>query len=1486
MGKTLRDEDLRLNIIINGDNGRKEILELERTIHDTNAKLEACYEKRKKLEEQGKKDTASYRSLQLQIGKYSKELTANRERLAALQRQQSVNTMTLSELRAHINRVQIQLNKTDPKTPQWKQLNAELKLSKQRLAELSAQSKATGGAICTMAERANRYIGLITAGFASMTIARNYIYRTLSAYNDYDEALNNMRKTTGLTAEDAEELNRKLASIDTRTSQNELMSMVRVAGKLGISKDDLFGFAKAADVLKISLGKDLGDDVETTLAQIGKLTTVFHLTDEMNIEQAMMKTGAAINELGKRSTANEGNIVNFTKRVAGMGATSNISIADIMGLGAAVDASGIQIETAGTAINNVITGMFQRTREFAAVAKMPYKEFAELLKTDVNEALIRVLEGMSNTDGMEQVVASLDSLHIKGARSATVLSTLAGNTELLRQQQVIANQAFDEGTSCLNEFNIMNETATAKMEKHKKAVVEQAVALGRQLTPAINMSLSASTWFIRILSQVIAVGVKYKALIIGISTAYAANLVLKKGIVAWSKLQAFWNSANAATLVTETTLLNGVRKSTLLLCLAKSLLTGNLKAATIAFKAFWASTGPIGWLSLAIGAAVTAFSRLKNKVKEVSAETKAWSDINKKVSEELDPQKAKIEALTSIIHNNNLSIDARRKAIEALQKIIPDYTASLSKEGTLINENTRAVKKYIETLEEQIRLKAIEDKLAEAISKQIELEGAKAEAETKVKVEKGNMEFWARQDMTRENSMNVLYAARKRGDAQSELNKINESIAENDNLIKSLKTRVTEIYAGLFTGDGGGEGGGGEDDGGVDYGSGDYGSGSDKWSLDKDAEYQRQRHELKKKYLAGEIETEKEYNKQLLELEINTLQRRLNNDIDGAEERAKIQDQLDDRLIQQRKQNNEWSLGSDEAYMAAQLELKKKYLEGEIETEAEYDEQARQLEIAAIQSRLDMNIEQGEERIKIEQQLADKLLQEKKRSAQRLAEIESILADAEADRIAQENRRYEAERKKYAGQSDILAAIEKQHQRKLAKINLDMANARLAQEKSHYELERKTLQNKHRMELALFQGNAQQRRAMRQRHYQELAAFDETQLKSMVARLQALVDTGEIDDIKIDFSLLSDEEITRLKQQLQEIISELQNAQDVGQSVERKPNSGIDNGITFLGLGKSQWEDLFSGNLDGWEDWATKMGDIVAGAGELVMQLWSTFDQRQTDIEKKQLKEYEKNNDKKRSDLEKRLKAGLITEAQYNAEIQAMESEADAYKAELELKQAKRQKAMNLVEAIINTAVSVTKTFAQFGWPAGVVPAAIQAALGAAQIAAIATTPITTGAEEGGFQDVTRKQDGRKFRARLNPDARGFINTPTLLVSENGQEYVIPNDGLQNPTLMPLVNTIETARRNGTLRNLNFESIYPAISTAGRATGGFTTTTHENSQSSGRTAFVDNERLIQLLERLDEHLEHPIPAYITMLGRNGLIEMMQKYESYKKKGTL
>jgi hypothetical protein len=49
MGKKLRDEDLVLNIIVNGDRGKKEIGELGRAIKDTNSEIRALEKQQKEL---------------------------------------------------------------------------------------------------------------------------------------------------------------------------------------------------------------------------------------------------------------------------------------------------------------------------------------------------------------------------------------------------------------------------------------------------------------------------------------------------------------------------------------------------------------------------------------------------------------------------------------------------------------------------------------------------------------------------------------------------------------------------------------------------------------------------------------------------------------------------------------------------------------------------------------------------------------------------------------------------------------------------------------------------------------------------------------------------------------------------------------------------------------------------------------------------------------------------------------------------------------------------------------------------------------------------------------------------------------------------------------------------------------------------------------------------------------------------------------------
>ena len=394
MAGKINNETLALNIDINGgDKVRKEMNDLKRAIQDTKTEIAELTQKQKELAAQGKKDTAAYKAVTQSIEKKSRALAENKTKLDALERQQSVSSMTISELNKRIRELNSVLSKIDPKAPEWKQVNGELKEAKTRMKELRAQSQATGGTLRSMMEGLNKYVNLIAASVTATVFSVRNITRVRDAFLAYDEALTDAMKTTNLTREEMEELGEELGKLDTRTSRNDLLELARIGGKLGITgKDNILEFVRAADQINVALGRDLGNNTEDAIREIGKLVDIFDLQEEYGLEQSMLKVGSAINELGMASTANEGYIVDFTKRLAGVAPNANIAIEDVLGMAATLDKYGQMTETSSTAITQVITGMFRKTATFAGVAKMPVEDFTRLLKEDVNEAFVRVLE--------------------------------------------------------------------------------------------------------------------------------------------------------------------------------------------------------------------------------------------------------------------------------------------------------------------------------------------------------------------------------------------------------------------------------------------------------------------------------------------------------------------------------------------------------------------------------------------------------------------------------------------------------------------------------------------------------------------------------------------------------------------------------------------------------------------------------------------------------------------------------------------------------------------------------------------------------------------------------------------------------------------------------------------------------------------------------------------------------------------------------------
>lgn len=117
--------------------------------------------------------------------------------------------------------------------------------------------------------------------------------------------------------------------------------------------------------------------------------------------------------------------------------------------------------------------------------------------------------------------------------------------------------------------------------------------------------------------------------------------------------------------------------------------------------------------------------------------------------------------------------------------------------------------------------------------------------------------------------------------------------------------------------------------------------------------------------------------------------------------------------------------------------------------------------------------------------------------------------------------------------------------------------------------------------------------------------------------------------------------------------------------------------------------------------------------------------------ENEDMERYKEQNDNKKEILKSRLDSGVISQEQYESEVQSLNDATEKKQKELQLKQAKRQKAMAIMNATLNAAAAIIAALAASPIAIGVVPnpagiasLALATATGAAQVAAAAATPL------------------------------------------------------------------------------------------------------------------------------------------------------------------
>lgn len=258
-------------------------------------------------------------------------------------------------------------------------------------------------------------------------------------------------------------------------------------------------------------------------------------------------------------------------------------------------------------------------------------------------------------------------------------------------------------------------------------------------------------------------------------------------------------------------------------------------------------------------------------------------------------------------------------------------------------------------------------------------------------------------------------------------------------------------------------------------------------------------------------------------------------------------------------------------------------------------------------------------------------------------------------------------------------------------------------------------------------------------------------------------------------------------------------------------------------------------------------------------------------------------------------------DAQYDAEIEAakgnskeverLENEKAQKKLDIQKKYADVNFAIKTSQIIADTAVSIMKAFSDLGPIAGAVAAALMGITGAAQIASAnaerkkvknmtlsgssssskSGARVATGRESGGKIDVKRAQDGKFFpNADYDPDARGFIDRPTVIVGEgpsgHSKEWVASNAAVSNPTIAPILDILDKSQQAGTIRTIDLNQVIRARM-AGYSSGGTiskTTVSSPDPVSSDSGVTLTPELMRRFANAIINIDEYGIPASVSL----------------------
>ena len=932
----------------------------------------------------------------------------------------NLDKATPRELNKALQNLNRQLEYIERGSEAWKAHTEKIKQVKAELKAVNDQLRDSEGFWERFNRKMNDWQTTIAAGAAAVTGLIMAGRSAVKAYADMDAEMANVRKFTGMTAEQVAELNEEFKKIDTRTAREDLNKLAEEAGKLGkTSQEDVLGFVRAANQINVALD-ELGDGATLTLS---KLTNIFGDEERLGTEKALLAVGSVINELSQNCTASAPYLANFAQRMAGVGAQARMTIPEIMGLAAVLDTQGQKVEMSSTAVSKVIMDMFKQQDQIIKATGLNAQKFKETVTKNTNEGLLMLLEQLHSLGNIDVLAPVFKDMGENGARAAQVISALAGNLEMIKWEQQEAAKAFEEATSVTAEYDVQNNTVQAGLDKARKRVTELAVELGEKLQPVMRHVISSTTLLLRFISMMVDFLVKYKVEILSAAVAvgiyntavHLATIRTKAAAAAhvvWNGLIRLGN----ALLPTYNLLLAGMK-------LAYERVVWQTRGATAAQQAFNRAlkANPWGLLLAGLTAAVAAIAAWRAKVRAAAEEQERLKKEAKQAATEIKEVEGKIAEETSTVKRLKDAIDAenvgsnkRNALIREFNNKFGTYLSHMLTEKSTAQDIAAAYAEVVKNLRAKMLLEAKEKDMKTTVGVRYGWEAQKLADYDKVARDHGSVMTgeWLKAAVDEEYqklmqnggaSYSALQSAvfknhiapqrMREGYYDNVENQLDTSMGDLSAayMRQYISTRVHEqrvnnkwkpyqkdidaaIETGLNVDDGGGTGTVPTT---TTTTTDSHTTKEDKFQSEKD--WKTREDALNRiAYATGEKDFV-EYTKRMLEIEVMFNSKKLAHTDLTEQERLSIQAEYYEAVLKQTENGTKLTIAEEEsAYNEKVATEKQRYIDGQISYKV-YEEAVEQLEIDHLQKMASLYADGSKEQLQAQKLLQDKLLQNQQR---------------------------------------------------------------------------------------------------------------------------------------------------------------------------------------------------------------------------------------------------------------------------------------------------------------------------------------------------------------------------------------------------------------------------------------------------------------------------------------------------------------------------